>query len=41
MSDLRAVVAVYGTHIEAEEAVKQLQRGGIDIGKDNNVENSL
>src|SRR5580658_333048 len=31
MSDLDAVVAVYGTHIEAEEAVKKLQRGGIDM----------
>jgi hypothetical protein len=26
-----AVVAVYGTHVEAEEAVKKLQRGGIDM----------
>jgi hypothetical protein len=40
MSDLNAVVAVYSTHIEAEEAIKQLQRGGIDmqtlsiVGKD-------
>jgi hypothetical protein len=31
MSDLNAVVAVYGTHVEAEEAVKKLQRGGIDM----------
>jgi hypothetical protein len=31
MSDLDAVVAVYGTHSEAEEAVKKLQRGGIDM----------
>jgi hypothetical protein len=40
MDDLNAVVAVYGTHFEAEEAVKKLQRGGVDmhalsiIGKD-------
>src|SRR6202142_2231618 len=31
MSELNAVVAVYGTHIEAEEAVKELQRAGIDM----------
>ena len=31
MSELNAVVAVYGTHIEAEGAVKELQRGGIDM----------
>src|ERR1017187_7411262 len=29
MSELNAVVAVYGTHIEAEGAVKELQRAGI------------
>jgi uncharacterized membrane protein len=40
MSELNAVVAVYSTHVEAEEAVKELQRSGIDmrtlsvIGKD-------
>ena len=40
MSELNAVVAVYGTHTEAEEAVKELQRAGIDmhtlsiVGKD-------
>ena len=40
MSELNAVVAVYGTHIEAEAAVKELQRAGIDmrtlsiVGKD-------
>ena len=44
MSDLNAVVAVYGTHGEAEEAVKQLQRGGIDmqtlsiVGKDTHTD---
>lgn len=31
MSDLNAVVAVYDTHIGAEEAVKELQRAGIDM----------
>jgi hypothetical protein len=31
MSDLNTVVAVYATHVEAEEAVKTLQRGGIDM----------
>jgi len=31
MSDLNAVVAVYGAHVEAEEAVKKLQRAGIDM----------
>src|ERR1700722_11788323 len=31
MSELNTVVAVYGTHVEAEEAVKKLQRGGIDM----------
>lgn len=31
MSDLNAVVATYGTHVEAEEAVKKLQRAGIDM----------
>jgi uncharacterized membrane protein len=40
MSELNAVVAVYGTHGEAEEAVKELQHAGIDmrtlsvVGKD-------
>ena len=44
MSDLDAVVAVYGTHEEAAEAVKQLQRGGIDmqtlsiVGKDTHTD---
>jgi len=44
MSDLNAVVAVYGSHVEAEEAVKKLQRGGIDmqmlsiVGKDTHTE---
>ena len=40
MSELNAVVAVYGTHEGAEEAIKELQRAGIDmatlsiVGKD-------
>ena len=44
MSELNAVVAVYGTHVEAEEAVKELQRGGIDmhtlsiVGKDTHTD---
>ena len=44
MSELNAVVAVYGTHVEAEEAVKELQRAGIDmhtlsiIGKDTHTD---
>src|SRR5271169_6581304 len=44
MSDLNAVVAIYGTHVEAEEAVKKLQRGGIDmhtlsiVGKDTHTD---
>lgn len=32
MSELNAVVAVYATHAGAEEAVKELQRAGIDMG---------
>lgn len=31
MSDKNSVVAVYGTHTEAEVAVKELQRAGIDM----------
>jgi len=44
MSELNAVVAVYATHIEAEEAVKKLQRAGIDmralsiVGKDSHTD---
>jgi uncharacterized membrane protein len=44
MSELNAVVAVYGTHVEAEEAVKELQRAGIDmhtlsiVGKDSHTD---
>ena len=44
MSERNAVVAVYDTHVGAEEAVKELQRGGIDlrtlsiIGKDTHTD---
>jgi len=44
MSGLNAVVTVYGTHIEAEEAVKELQGAGIDmrtlsiVGKDSHTD---
>lgn len=31
MSDRDAVVAVYATHTDAEAAVKELQRAGIDM----------
>jgi hypothetical protein len=31
MSERNAAVAVYGTHVEAEEAIKELQRAGIDM----------
>jgi uncharacterized membrane protein len=44
MSELNAVVAIYGTHTGAEEAVKELQRAGIDmrtlsiVGKDTHTD---
>ena len=44
MNNQNAVVAIYGTHVEAEEAVKKLQQGGIDmkalsiIGKDTHTD---
>ncbi len=44
MSKLNAVVAVYATHTGAEEAVKELQRAGIDmrtlsiVGKDSHTD---
>src|SRR6202166_5406008 len=31
MSIQNSVVAVYGTHTEADQAVKDLQRGGVDL----------
>jgi hypothetical protein len=33
MSEENSVIAVYKTHVEAEEAVKQLQRAGTDMHK--------
>ena len=40
MSEMNSVIAIYGTHAQAEEAVKELQRSGFDmkmmsiVGKD-------
>ena len=31
MAELNAVVAIYGTHVEAEASVKALQHAGIDM----------
>jgi hypothetical protein len=33
MSTNNSVVAVYPTHTEADQAVKELQRGGVDLRK--------
>jgi len=33
MSRENSVVAVYRTHAEADQAVKELQRGGVDMHK--------
>ena len=33
MSTINSVVAVYPTHTEADQAVKELQRGGVDLQK--------
>ena len=33
MSTENSVVAVYHTHTDAEQAVKELQRGGVDMHK--------
>ena len=44
MSEQNATVAIYGTHVEAEEAVKELQRAGVDlrslsiVGKDSHTD---
>jgi uncharacterized membrane protein len=44
MSEQNAVVAVYASHVEAEAAVKELQRAGIDmhtlsiVGKDSHTD---
>ena len=31
MSEQNAVVAIYASHVEAEEALEELQSGGIDM----------
>ena len=47
ISDPKAVIAVYNTHSEAEEGVKELQRGGFDmkklsvVGKDYHTEEQV
>ena len=33
MSEMNSVVAIYDTHVQAEEAVKELQRSGFDMKK--------
>ena len=44
MSEQNTVVAIYGTHVEAEQALEELQSGGIDmktlsiVGKDTHTE---
>jgi hypothetical protein len=44
MSEVNTVVAIYSSHVEAEEAAKELQRTGIDmrtlsiIGKDTHTD---
>ena len=44
MSEQNAVVAVYGTHVDAEAAVKELQHAGVDmhtlsiVGKDTHTD---
>src|ERR1700690_4050743 len=44
MSEQNAVVAIYASHVEAEEALEELQSGGIDmktlsiVGKDTHTE---
>ena len=47
MSETNAVVAIYDSHSQAEEAVKELQRSGIDmkklsiVGKDYHTEEQV
>jgi len=47
MSEQHSVIAIYGTHTGAEEAVKELQRGGIDmhslsiVGKDYHTDENV
>ncbi len=31
MTEQNSVVAIYATHVDAENALKQLQRGGVDM----------
>ena len=44
MSEQNAVVAIYASHVEAEEALEELQSGGIDmktlsiVGKDTHTD---
>lgn len=44
MSERNALVAIYGTHVEAEGAVKELERAGVDmrtlsiVGKDTHTD---
>jgi len=33
MSEKNAAVAIYNTHVEAEKAVKELQKSGFDMKK--------
>ena len=39
MSESNSVVAIYATHAQAEEAVKELQRAGFDMQKTSIVGN--
>jgi hypothetical protein len=47
LTEQNSVVAIYGTHTGAEEAVKELQRGGVDmhslsiIGKDYHTDENV
>lgn len=47
MPERNAVVAVYGTHVEAEGAVKELERAGVDmrslsiVGRDSHTEEQV
>jgi uncharacterized membrane protein len=47
MSETNSVVAIYGTHAQAEEAVKELQKSGFDmkklsiVGKDYHTDESV
>ena len=47
MTEQNSVVAVYATHVEAEGAVKELQRAGVDmhtlsiVGKDGHTDENV